>query len=140
MIKFSFPTYHIKIAARFISTNGDTTTSDNNSSIPSNEFKYLGDFARENPKVNFKVVDKTDFISLNPIGDLSDYDYTEESLLKIGEDNYHEIDNLIKNLDPNYSFALIFLVRNSETREVATLDKHILVNNTTPVLPIFKRI
>jgi len=87
------------------------------------------------------ILDNTDFIRLNPIGDVDNsYDYTEVSLMKIGADNYTEIDNLIKNLDPLFTYALIFLIRVRDTGEVVTLDRHRLVNNTTPTLPIVKRI
>ena len=127
--------------------NGDNITCEKNISPNlTNNYKYLGDFTRDNPKVKFKVVDNTDFIPLKPIGgphnyvvgspDVSEsYDYTEVSLLKIGGDNYKEIDSLLKKLHPKFSYAIIFLIRVRDTGEVVTLDRHMLVNNTNITFP-----
>jgi len=111
-----------------------------NFNLYNNNINYLRDFTAENPKLKLKITNHTDFIKLNKIGNLGYYDYTVESLMKIAQDNYNDLVNLITNLDPNFSYAIIFLVRNSITKTVVTLDRHILVNNTTPILPIIKRI
>ncbi|GGA13758.1 hypothetical protein GCM10010923_25090 [Blastomonas marina] len=50
MINFYLPRYHIKIAARLFSTNGNGNSDQNQeifSSDKSNDFKYLKDFKKD---------------------------------------------------------------------------------------------
>jgi len=103
------------------------------------DYKYLHntDFG----KFKWEVVEQN-IKKMGKIGDMCQYDYTELGLLEI--DNYNQnldkLNEIIRNLSENHSYAMGFLIRNVRTNDIKTLDRHFLVNNTTNVKELLEQI
>lgn len=71
------------------------------------------------------------YINLGCIGDLSNYDYTSAALNSIEnfKKNLQILNDIISKLNHINSYAISFVIRSGES--VYSLDKHILINNTT---------
>lgn len=104
------------------------------------KIKYLRDI---NLKNNLKwVADKANMDKLGPIGDMSCFDYSDESFLAIYDytQNLNKLKSIFNEFNSINSYAIAFLVRNPRTNAKVSLDRHFLVNKSTDVEPIIQKV
>lgn len=92
----------------------------------------IREFAKNNKHLNWSM-GKPDVVKLGTIGDLSNYEYSIESLLNISDfnNNVNSLKKIFDNFNELNSYSIAFLLRNPRVNTIITLGGHYLVNKTT---------